>query len=66
MHTDRLVIGQLIILMISGSAEAVKDAWASYNLSRRILTAVGMEEAQHKTVVPTTRMEFLGNTVDTV
>ena len=32
----------------------------------RILTAVGALEAREKVVAPTTRMEFLGNVVDTI
>ena len=49
-----------------GSAEKKADAWDSYNLMDRILTSIGIQEAKEKAVPPTTRMEFLGNTVDTV
>ena len=49
-----------------GSAERAEDAWASYNLFEKILAIVSVEEACEKVVPPTTRMEFLGNTVDTV
>ena len=49
-----------------GSAEKAEDAWSSYNLLGHILTAVGVEEVMQKAVPPMTRMEFLGNTVDTI
>ena len=49
-----------------GSAELPRDAWSSFNAMRRILHAVGADEAHEKAVPPTTRLEFLGNTVDTV
>ena len=49
-----------------GGAEKYQDAWASYNLFWKILNAIGVQEAEEKSVPPTTHMEFLGNTVDTV
>ena len=49
-----------------GSAEHVQNAWNSYFLMGRILASIGIAEATEKAVPPTTRMEFLGNTVDTV
>ena len=48
------------------SAELAENAWSSYNLMGKIMTSVGAEEAKDKAVPPTTRLEFLGNTVDTV
>ena len=38
----------------------------SFNLMGRLLTSIGVDEATDKAVPPTTRMEFLGNTVDTI
>ena len=49
-----------------GLAEKAENAWSSYNLMGHIMNAIGVKEAQEKSVPPTTRMEFLGNTVDTV
>ena len=49
-----------------GSAEKASQAWNSFNLMGRILTSIGVDEAIEKAVPPTTRMEFLGNTVDTI
>ena len=49
-----------------GSAELRQQAWSSYNLMGRILRSLNVAEADEKAVTPTTRMEFLGNTVDTV
>ena len=49
-----------------GSAEKPQEAWNSYNLMGRILSSLQIDEATEKAVPPTTRMEFLGNTVDTV
>ena len=47
-----------------GSAEAVEHAWQSYILMGRILSSIGVDEASEKAVPPTTRMEFLGNILD--
>ena len=49
-----------------GSAELEKDAWHSFNAMGNIMKDIGVQEAPEKSVPPTTRMEFLGNTVDTV
>ena len=49
-----------------GSCEKQQDAWSSYNLMGRILQSIGVKEAEEKSVPPTTRMKFLGNTLDTV
>ena len=49
-----------------GSAEKDKDAWNSYYALGNILQGIGATEAAEKAVPPCTRMEFLGNTVDTV
>ena len=49
-----------------GSAEEAAQAWSSYNLMGRILGSIGCDEATEKAVEPTTRMEFLGNVVDSV
>ena len=47
-----------------GSAELPQDAWSSYNLMSKILTTIGCDESLEKAVAPTTRLEFLGNTLD--
>lgn len=47
-----------------GSAEKAQVAWDSFNLMTRILESIGAEEAQQKAIPPTTRLDFLGNTVD--
>ena len=47
-----------------GSAEYENDAWSSYFLMGRILKSLGVAESEEKSVEPTTRMEFLGNTTD--
>ena len=49
-----------------GSAEERNIAKASYDEMGNILQDFGIEESKEKAVEPTTRMEFLGNTVDTV
>ena len=49
-----------------GSAEPEGKAWDSYNMMGSIMHSIGAEEAPDKSVEPTTRMEFLGNTVDTI
>ena len=49
-----------------GSAEMPANAWASYNAMHQIMKSVGLKEAEHKAVSPSTRMEFLGNTLDTI
>ena len=49
-----------------GSAEEEHIAEKSFLCMRRLLTAIGIDEAKDKAVHPTARMEFLGNTVDTV
>ena len=48
-----------------GSAEHKDDAWNSFNLMTRIMQSIGAQEAPEKSVAPTTRIEFLGNMVDT-
>ena len=48
------------------SAELQVYAWDSYNLFTKLLEVIGVSEAEEKAVPSTTRMEFLGNTVDTV
>ena len=47
-----------------GSAEDSSTAWFSYNMLSRIFDRIGVKEALDKAVPPTTRMDFLGNTVD--
>ena len=42
------------------------SAYDSYNIMSRIMKAIGAQEAEEKSVQPTTRLEFLGNTVDTI
>ena len=49
-----------------GSAEKEQDAWNSYMAMDRILRTIRVDEATEKSVEPTTRMDFLGNTVDTI
>ena len=49
-----------------GSAKLQDEAWASFNLMGRIIERFGVEEATEKVVAPTTRMDFLGNIVDTI
>ena len=49
-----------------GSAELADQAWSSYNLMGKIMNTIGLQEAEEKSVPPNTRMEFLGNTVDTL
>ena len=48
-----------------GSCEQPVNAWNSYNCMERILQAISVDEAAEKSVPPTTRLEFLGNTLDT-
>ena len=48
-----------------GGAESLYKAWASYYAMRNILKQIGAAEAAHKAVAPCTRLEFLGNVVDT-
>ena len=52
--------------MILGSTELRSEAWDSFNLMTKIMRMFGIKEADEKAVTPTTRLEFLGNTVDTV
>ena len=49
-----------------GSVEKAENAWSSYTLMGHIMLTIGVQEAREKAVPPTTRMEFLGNTVDTI
>ena len=49
-----------------GSAESSEFAQDSYNLMMNIFNAFGVKEATEKAMQPTTRMDFLGNTVDTM
>lgn len=49
-----------------GSAEPEQLAQKSYDAMKHLLFALGAPEAKEKLVKPCTRMEFLGNTVDTV
>ena len=49
-----------------GSAEKPQEAWDSYHLMGNILKTIGLREAEDKAVPPTTCMDFLSNTVDTV
>ena len=49
-----------------GSVELPSNAWRSYYDMRYILENVGAQEAAHKAVPPCTRLEFLGNTLDTI
>ena len=49
-----------------GSAETEDLAWTSFNTLRNTLKEIGAVEAENKAVLPTTRLEFLGTTVDTV
>ena len=48
-----------------GSAELKHRVLDSYNLMAKIFKMLGIQEAEEKSVEPTTRMEFLGNMVDT-
>ena len=47
-----------------GSAEHRNKAWDSFNCMTKIMKAIGTDEAEQKAVPPMTRLEFLGNTVD--
>ena len=47
-----------------GLAKDEDKAWDSYNAMTRIMQSVGAQEAPEKSVPPCTRMEFLGNIVD--
>ena len=47
-----------------GSAEYPEVAWNSYTTMGEILKSINIAEAEEKAVPPSTRMEFLGNTVD--
>ena len=49
-----------------GSAEPEEKAWNSFYTMRTIMESIGVDEAKDKAVPPTTRMEFLGNTVDSI
>ena len=49
-----------------GSAETKENAQSSYLLLKRILKSIGVDESVEKAVEPTTRMDFLGNLLDTV
>ena len=46
--------------------EKSENAWSSFNLMGKIIENFGVDEAVEKSVAPTTKMEFLGNTVDTI
>ena len=48
-----------------GSAEIESIVWQSYEKLSLIFQATGIQEAKDKAVSPTTRMDFLGNTLDT-
>ena len=48
-----------------GSTEHATKAWNSYHTFTRLLKNLGVQEAEEKSVPPTTRMDFLGNTLDT-
>lgn len=48
-----------------GSAENEDKAWSSFTAMERILRDLGVEEASNKAVAPCTRMDFLGNMLDT-
>ena len=49
-----------------GGAETVNKACDAYDAVGGLLAKCGLEESVQKGVAPTTRMEFLGITVDTV
>ena len=49
-----------------GSAEPSSMAWDSFQAMRRTIKQLGAKEAVEKAVEPCTRMEFLGNTVDSI
>ena len=49
-----------------GSAEKPSDAVSSYNVMESIIRSTGLQEATEKAVPPTTRLEFLGNTIDSI
>ena len=49
-----------------GGAETVDKASEAYESLGSLLESCGLEESKQKGVAPTTRMEFLGITVDTV
>ena len=50
-----------------GSAEKKEDdANDSFNLMTRIMKSIGVAEAEEKAIAPTTRLDFLGNTIDSV
>ena len=48
-----------------GSGEHETVVWKSYNVLENLLRDLGATEALEKSVPPSTRMEFLGNTLDT-
>ena len=52
--------------MILGLQKKEADAIHSFNCMTRIMKTFGVRESEDKAVWPTMRMEFLGNTVDTV
>ena len=64
-HVHRKKYWSINYLDDFGSAEREQDAWNSYNSMTNILQEIGVQEAPEKAIEPTTRMEFLGNTVDT-
>ena len=47
-----------------GSAEPAEIAWNSYHAMGKILCSIGAKEAEQKSFPPCTRIEFLGNIVD--
>ena len=47
-----------------GSAELRDTAMSSFNAMSSIMRNIGAQEAEEKAVFPCTRMEFLGNTID--
>ena len=49
-----------------GSAEYENCAWESFQRMQQILIDIGATESTEKAVEPTTRLEFLGTTVDTI
>ena len=49
-----------------GGAENDSKAWRSFLALRELLKSLGAAEAVNKAVPPTTRMDFLGNTFDTI
>ena len=48
-----------------GGCDKPETAWHSFNAMDRLLKNLGVQESKEKMVRPCTRMEFLGNTVDT-